>query len=326
MTTAIVRVSRVASLGIDETFFLGSKVVKQTASLYLESFGRYLHFAGNVESALQVATLNRWVADMTINTTYAATTINRHIMGVRAVIKRTWRLGYVPASLVEEFKQVEGVNVRSIKDEREAQGIKVSPTRPHNRTKIEPADMRRITSAPDATRLSGKMHRALLSTLASSGCRINEVCTLTQEQIVQGGSRSGSVAYKLRIMGKGEDDFGDRYLSVESYGLIQEWVAARAAAGVTSEYVFTAFAGRGDSRLSDKPLSTAGAWQLVQRYADQVGLTHIKPHDFRRFMGTQLAAIDIRLAQKALGHKRIETTAKHYVLDELELGLTDNLY
>jgi hypothetical protein len=43
-------------------------------------------------------------------------------------------------------------------------------------------------------------------------------------------------------------------------------------------------------------------------------------------VGTELAKRDIRQAQKALGHIRIETTAKHYVLDELEVGLTDGLY
>jgi integrase len=52
----------------------------------------------------------------------------------------------------------------------------------------------------------------------------------------------------------------------------------------------------------------------------------VKPHDFRRFVGTQLAAKDIRKAQLALGHKSIEVTARHYVLDELKVGLTDNLY
>jgi hypothetical protein len=49
-------------------------------------------------------------------------------------------------------------------------------------------------------------------------------------------------------------------------------------------------------------------------------------HSFRRFVGTQLARKDIRKAQKALGHNRIDTTANHYVLDELEEGLTDDLY
>jgi integrase len=57
-----------------------------------------------------------------------------------------------------------------------------------------------------------------------------------------------------------------------------------------------------------------------------IGLAHVKPHDVRRFVGTQLAKRDIRKAQKALGHKRIDTTAQHYVLDELEEGLTDDLY
>ena len=57
-----------------------------------------------------------------------------------------------------------------------------------------------------------------------------------------------------------------------------------------------------------------------------MGLEHISPHSFRRFVGTELAKRDIRQAQKALGHARIETTARHYVLDELAGGLTEGLY
>ncbi len=71
---------------------------------------------------------------------------------------------------------------------------------------------------------------------------------------------------------------------------------------------------------------TVNVWCTVQGYADQVGLSHIKPHDVRRCVGMQLATRDIRKAQKALGHKRIDTTAQHYVLDELEEGLTDDLH
>ena len=64
---------------------------------------------------------------------------------------------------------------------------------------------------------------------------------------------------------------------------------------------------------------------MVQRYANRLGLHHIKPHDFRRYVGTQLAKKDIRLAQNQLGHKRIETTAQNYVLDSVRLGVTDDL-
>ena len=62
-------------------------------------------------------------------------------------------------------------------------------------------------------------------------------------------------------------------------------------------------------------------WKIVQKYANLCDLSHVKPHDFRRFVGTQLAASDFRKAQKALGHKSIETTARHYVLDTLKVGL-----
>ena len=60
--------------------------------------------------------------------------------------------------------------------------------------------------------------------------------------------------------------------------------------------------------------------------AHQCQLLHLKPHDFRRFVGTQLARQDIRKAQMALGHKRIDTTAQHYGLNELEMGLTEDIY
>jgi integrase/recombinase XerD len=92
-----------------------------------------------------------------------------------------------------------------------------------------------------------------------------------------------------------------------------DWMAHRP---VQSEFIFTSFGGRGD-RCASKPISAVGAWLAVQKYAEQIGLSHITPHDFRRFVGTQLARKDIRQAQKALGHKRIDTTARHYVLDEL---------
>ena len=58
---------------------------------------------------------------------------------------------------------------------------------------------------------------------------------------------------------------------------------------------------------------------MVKRYADRAGRANVKPHDFRRFLGTQLA-------QKQLGHARLATTASHYVLDGAPVGATENLF
>jgi len=92
---------------------------------------------------------------------------------------------------------------------------------------------------------------------------------------------------------------------------------------MASEYIFTGFTGfsgrggRGGRGLRTEHISTLAAWQTVKRYAKQCELPHVKPHDFRRFVGTILAKKDPRQAQKVLGHKSIDTTYKHYVLARL---------
>lgn len=131
--------------------------------------------------------------------------------------------------------------------------------------------------------------------------------------------------YIVAVRGKTDVEYRDAHLSIEAYSLIMAWIVARLGAGITSPYLFTAFAGRGN-RATEGPMSETAVWLTVQKYAASLGLAHIKPHDFRRFVGTQLAARDIRKAQLALGHKSIEVTARHYVLDKLEPGETDHLY
>ena len=126
----------------------------------------------------------------------------------------------------------------------------------------------------------------------------------------------------MRVRGKNDTEHRDAPLSREAHALILHWLAVRP---VVSDAIFTSFGGRG-GRATAAPMSAVSVWRTVQHYADLVGLAHIKPHDFRRFVGTQLAKRDIRKAQKALGHTRIDTTAQHYVLNELEEGLTDDLY
>ena len=160
---------------------------------------------------------------------------------------------------------------------------------------------------------------ALLATLAGSGCRISEVVALTVGQL---SARDGG--YVLQVLGKGQAQPREAPLSQEAYAHLHAWLAQRAVqGGVATPVLLTAFAG---PRPTARRLTPGAAWCAVRKYALQCGLEHVKPHDFRRFVGTQLAKRDIRQAQKALGHKRLETTAQHYVLDELQVGLTDGLY
>src|SRR5262249_13112120 len=150
----------------------------------------------------------------------------------------------------------------------------------HSRTKITPVQMRRLCDAPDRSTPIGMRDAALLATMASSGARITEIVTLTPGQLIPRGH-----GWMIAIQGKNAPKPRDAPLSKEAQTLIVAWMQARP---IASPYIFTAWDGRGD-RSTAAPLSEPAAWKLVQKYAAQIGIEHIKPHDFRRFVGTQLA-------------------------------------
>lgn len=304
-----------AAVGFDASILAGA-VAESTRRLYERDFRAYLAWAGSAAAALEPATLARWRSHLAEHTDHSPNTINRMVSAVKRLIKEAAAQGYCSSESAAAFAQVAGVSVKALKQRQKS----------HARTAISPEQMRRICAAPDARTLAGKMHSALLATLASSGLRISEAVTLTPEQIEYGADSDNRFGYYVLVMGKNETEPGRRPLGAEAHALIQAWLLAREQAGVQSEYIFTGFAGRGSRAPRTTHIHPVSAWEIVQRYAAQAGVPHVKPHDFRRFVGTRLAKQDIRLAQKALGHKRIETTAKHYVMDDLPLGMTDSLY
>ena len=274
---------------------------------YQQAQRAYRAFCDTPARALEATSLARWRTHLAQHTTLSPHTINGRLAAVKRLVKEAAAQGYVDVGTAAAFAVVSGVKPQALKDRLKATA----------RTRLLPWQMRRLCDAPDPQTLRGRRDRALLATLASSGCRVSEVVTLTAVQIA---SRTGR--FVLQVLGKNQTAPREAPLSQEAYMLIEAWLARRP---VDSDALFTSFAGRGP-RATATPMSTAAVWQAVQQYAAAVGLRHVKPHDFRRFVGTELAKRDIRQAQKALGHTRIETTAKHYVLDELEVGLTDGLY
>ena len=286
---------------------LAGQLAPSSIAMYDRDFRAYLAFAGSYEQALQSSTLARWRTELAQGTAKSPNTINRMISAVKRLLREAATQGYIDYEIAAAFDQVSGVKVAALKNR----------VKRNARVRIEPAEMREVCETPAGDGLVGIRDHALLATLASSGLRVSELATLTIEQIVQKPK-----GYILLVQGKNDVEERDAPLSREAYELIQRWLRVRPK---QSRYIFTAFDGRGQ-RATERALSKAAIWKIVRKYATMLGIPNIKPHDFRRFVGTQLAKNDIRMAQKALGHKRIETTARHYVLDELEAGLTDNLY
>jgi len=285
---------------------LTGQLAPNSLRAYQQDLAGYLRFCGDEPmQALDAAMLARWRTSLAQDTRLSPSTINRHLAGVKRVVQEAAAQGYVDVPTAEAFRRVSGVPMKAMKER-----LKV-PTR------LTPGHMRQLCEAPDRTTLRGWRDRALLLMLASSGCRVSEVVTLQRGQLV---NREGS--FFLEVVGKNHTTPRLAPLAHEAYAAVQAWLARRVA---ESPYVFTSLPGTG-TRSTPRPLDRSAAWRIVARYASHVGLRHVSPHSFRRFVGTELAKKDIRQAQKALGHARIETTARHYVLDELAGGLTDGLF
>ncbi len=289
---------------------LAGQLAPSSIAMYRRDFTAYLEFAGSMERAIDATMLARWRTHLAQETEKSPNTINRMISAVKRLMREAAAQGYVESSIAAEFKQISGVKTAALKDR----------IKPNARVRVEPTEMRAVCEAPTSERLIDLRDTALLATLASSGLRVSELAGLRRSQI-----KSKGRSYVVWVRGKNDVEKREAPLSREAFAHIERWLDARELYEINSGFIFTAFDGRGQ-RATDRPLSSVAVWKVVRKYTEQAGLEDVKPHDFRRFVGTQLARRDLRMAQKALGHKRLETTANHYVLDELEPGLTDDLY
>lgn len=264
---------------------------------------------------LKPATLGEWRQHLATTTALSPHTINRMLAAVKRLMKEAATRDKLKPAIAEAFQEQKGIKV-SVYRER---------LKPHARTRIAPTDMRRVCDKPDTATPKGLRDAALLHTLASSGVRVSEAASLTISQVevrtvtIDEQEFTGPI---ITVQGKNDTLPRETVLSEEAYQSILAW---RAACPVQTPYLFPAMGGRGE-RWQAHPMSPQAIWQIVQDYAESAKLEHIKPHDFRRFVGTQLARTDLRKAQKVLGHKRIETLVQHYVLDQVEPGLTNHLY
>ena len=300
------------SLHFDSAILAGS-VAPSSLAMYERDFRAYLSYAQTVEAARSASTLARWRTELVNTTTMSPNTINRMLSAVKRLISEAADQGYITHEEAEAFQRVRGVKVDTMKTR-----MRIS-----NRVRITPEDMRRLIDSIDTSTLVGLRNKALFLTLASSGLRVKELSRLTQPQILQ--KEQKYLLHMYAEEGKNQKEDREAHISPEAVEAIRVWLAARP---VQSKYIFTSFEGRSKNeakRALAKPITPQGAWLVVKNIAEPL-IPDVKPHDFRRFVGTQLIMQKgLTHAQKALGHKDISTTTK-YDLSEIEAGATDNLF
>ena len=287
MTTALATAGKKEIIVINafDTSILAGTKSPNTIEQYEMHFAAYCRFAESFGMALQPATLARWRKHLfevgyttgseekgnLTHKAYSVNAINQRLAAIRGVMAAAKEQGFITSSVADAFKSVRGLTVKANKDRRNQ----------HTRTRITKTDMQRIVNAPDATKPAGLMHRALLMTLATGGMRISEAVTLKVSQIewMESVDDNGnpSMGWVVNIAGKNQVDEKPRALADKAKHAIDAWLKVRKTLGIESEYIFTSFGGSGSRNPTGNPITRMSAWQMVKRYAEKLGLDHIKP-------------------------------------------------
>ncbi|MBI4884553.1 MAG: site-specific tyrosine recombinase XerD [Actinobacteria bacterium] len=182
----------------------------------------------------------------------------------------------------------------------DVEGVRVPAGIPHPLTEPE---VERLLACVVATDPVSLRDRAVLELLYATGARISELCGLSLADFDYDNRL-------VRVFGKGSKE------RVVPYGraamaTVQQWLTsgrphlapARWARRGDEEAVFLNTRG---ARLSRQ-----GAWAVVKKYGDRVGLGEkLSPHVLRHSCATHLLdhGADLRIVQELLGHASISTT------------------
>jgi len=147
----------------------------------------YQRFFGNPQRALEATSLAQ-------ETRLSPHTINRRLAAVKRLMQEAAAQAYVEGATAEAFRRIKSVPVKALKNR----------TKLHTSIRLTPGQMRQLCGAPDPRILLGRRDRALLHTLATSGCRVSEVVTLTASQLTVRDGR-----FFLQILGKNDTEARD---------------------------------------------------------------------------------------------------------------------
>jgi len=160
-----------------------------------------------------------------------------------------------------------------------------------------------LLSAPDIAKVKGLRDRAMLAVLLGCGLRRSELAGLTFAHIQ---SRDGRWCI-VDLVGK-HGRVRTAPMPTWVKVAIDAWTSA---ADINDGHVFRPV-NRAD-RVVGAHLGEKVVWQMLQEYADAVGLAGIAPHDLRRTCAKLCRASggELEQIQMLLGHASVQTTERY---------------
>lgn len=276
---------------------LTSQVGAETLRVYHLAGRAYLTWcAFDTDRARNPQTLRAWRDHLVQEGRLSPQTINGRLAAIRSLISVSAACGAVPPLLSAQFALVEAVTRSAVRHR----------LKPEQHRRYTPQNVCQLCRAPDPQTLVGLRDRALLTTLASSGCRIAEVVGLQREHL-----RVLETGYGIQVLGNGQPPVRLVPLNREAYDGIHRWLTARDQR-CTSPWIFTGFGTHGRVPTT-RPLTGYQAWHIVKQYARRIGLPHLTPHDLRRVFGLEIVErCGLQRAQQVLGHRSVTTTRQFY--------------
>jgi site-specific recombinase XerD len=217
---------------------------------------------------------------------WSPSNINKHLTALRKVMEAAWMLGDMTA---EEYHRAR--KIKSIKGGKRRQAGR-------NIAKQEVAAL--LTACLDDGRLRGTRDAAMVAVMQSAGLRRAEVADLKRD-----GYDPGDRC--LNIIGKGNKS-REVYLHEVAAVYLGRWLAATRQ--ITGP-MFVPIDRWG--KLRTEPMTPRAIALILDERADEAGVPHLGPHDFRRtFAGNLLDnGVDLARVQQLMGHASPVTTADY---------------
>ena len=175
---------------------------------------------------------------------------------------------------------------------------------------ISPAELTRLIEAPDKNTIRGLRDRAILELLFSTGLRVSELCSLSQEDV-------DLTRDEFSIRGKG-DKVRVVFLSDTARDAIKAYLKERKDFDDAMFIQYGKNAKHNDEKNIDLRLTPRSVQRIIKQYATISGITRkVTPHKLRHCFATDLLSngADIRSVQMMLGHANIATTQIYTHLD-----------
>ena len=139
--------------------------------------------------------------------------------------------------------------------------------------------------------------RAIVAFLASTGCRVSEMCSLNRDQVDLNNR-------ECVVHGKGDKE-RTVYMDSVTALLIRNYLETRKDG---NEALFV-------TRLGVR-FKEGGIRDMLKRLEGRSGVSHVHPHKFRRTYATNMArrGMKIQVIARLMGHDKIETTMTYVML------------